>query len=359
MLIGIKEADMPARRGGLGATLLLAAVVVFLPGCAGGNSGGTPSPATPPAPTYPSEFTAAPADPADYAFITPLGNMSPPGHTMPVDHVYFYVVDPDVGPWDLTRTRRLYFPGPGRVTEIRRDADDSLTVQMNAKVSYYMNHVRLDSTIAVGSEVKAGQYLGVFPGSPFAFDIGVIDLNVTIPLIRPERFPYTTPHAGKPLSMFTEPLRTSILARVRREGPDKDGRIDYDVPGTASGYWFLQGLSVADSPMSISGPSQLALARAVRHPEWQAMSCGGTLAYPGAYSLGAGQPAFQTVTLTSGEVAYTVHSLADGPTTPPIAFMRLQMLTADTLKIELWPQTYPNLMSVAPPFTSNAKVYVR
>jgi hypothetical protein len=245
------------------------------------------------------------------------------------------------------------------VVDIRRGADDALTIRMNEKVSYYMNHVRLDSSIAVGSELAAGQYLGTFSAATYAFDLGVIDMNITIPLINPARFPSSPPHAGKPLSMFTEPLRSAIYARVRRDGPDLDGSVDYDVPGTASGYWFLPELSVADSGNTLSGPKVLAMARDVQHPSNQAISVGGTLAYPGIWITGSGEADWPTVTPASGEVTYTIHWGPDGPTTSPSAFMRVQMLTADTLKIEMFPQTSPNIMQVAPPFTSNAKVYVR
>jgi hypothetical protein len=351
---------MPGRSGAVASLLLAVALLTSACGGSGGSSSASGA-AAPPAPNYPAQFTAAPAAEADYAFITPLGNMAPPGpHTWPSDHIYFYVVDPDAGPWDLTRTRRLYFPGPGRVTEIRRDFDDSLTIQMNAKVSYYMNHTRLDSSITVGTEVKAGQYLGVFPGSPFAFDLGVIDLDVTIPLVRPEKFPSTTPHAGKPLAMFTEPLRTALYARVRREGPDKDGRIDYEVPGTASGYWFLQGITPVNYIWTFPADAMLALARAVQRPDWQAVSIGGNLAFSGIVcSVGAGQPDFTAVTPASGEVTYTLHSLADGPATGAWALMRLQLLGPDMLKIETWPLTYPSPSLVVPPFSGNARVYVR
>ena len=339
------------------AVFLMAAILLLLFSCGGGNAAALSAAKAPP--TYPAQFTATPADTGDFAFIIALGSMSPPGHTMPVDHVYFYVVDPDVNPGDLYRTRRLYAPGAGRVVEIRRGTDDSLTIQMNSTVSYYMSHLLLDNSIALGSELTAGQYLGTFSARVYAFDIGVIDMGTTVPLINPNRFPYTTPHAGKPLTLFTEPVRSAIYGRVRREGPDRNGRIDYDVPGTASGYWFLQGLTVADSPYSLSGPSQLALARDAQCPANQAISIGGTLSYPGAYITGLGEADWTTVTPASGAVTYTLRWPPDGPTSQIGAFMRLQLLNENTLKIETFPQTYPDLMTVAPPFTANAKIYVR
>ena len=335
------------------AALLFVTFALIGAGC--GKSGSPTTPAAKAPPNYPAEFTAWPIDSNDFAYVIALGSMSPPGHTLPVDHVYFYIVNPDSNPGEISRLRTLYAPGSGRVVDIRRGADDALTLQMNATVSYYMNHTHLDPGIAVGSELIAGQRLGTTSMVAFAFDIGVVDMNITLPLIRPERFPYDTPHAGKPIHMFTEPLRTSIVSRVWRAGTDYDGRVDFDVPGTLSGCWFLLGLPVAVSGSNLSGSSQLAFAVDVRHPEWQGGSVGGTLAYSGVFVTGAGEPAWATVTPASGEVAYTMRWPMDGPASQVFGSMRVKLLAPDTLKIE----TFPGPALPAPAFTDSAKIYVR
>jgi hypothetical protein len=334
------------------AALLFVATLALAAGC--GKSGSTVAPETPP-PSYPTVFTAWPIDSNEFAYIVPLGSMNPPGHTMPVDHVYFYIVNPDSNVFEISRLRPLYVPAAGRVVDIRRGVDDALTIQMNSRVSYYMNHTHLAAGIAVGSELVAGQVLGTTSAAAFAFDIGVVDLDIQLPLIRPDRYPYSTPHAGKPIGMFAEPLRSSIVSRVRRVGADYDGRVDYDVPGTLSGCWFLLGLPVADSPYNVSGPKQLAFAADPWHPTWQSVSLGGVLGITGAFLSGTGEPAWASVTPASGEVAYTLRWPADGPASQVFGTMRVQLLAPDTLKME----AFTGLAVPAPAFTDSAKIFVR
>jgi len=64
-----------------------------LAGC-GGNHGtsspAAPSPTIEPPLAQTLVFTQSPIDVAAIEFVVPLGNLNPPGHTLPTDHVYFY-----------------------------------------------------------------------------------------------------------------------------------------------------------------------------------------------------------------------------------------------------------------------------
>ncbi|MFI5177952.1 MAG: hypothetical protein ACHQO8_05300, partial [Vicinamibacterales bacterium] len=47
--------------------------------------------------TGPLVFRSSPIAPGAIKWIVPLGNLNPPDHTTPTDHIYFYFADPDAG----------------------------------------------------------------------------------------------------------------------------------------------------------------------------------------------------------------------------------------------------------------------
>jgi hypothetical protein len=77
------------------------------------------------------------------AFITPLGNLNPPGHTLPTDHIYFYFVDPDHCPCDLATPREVRAPAAGTVAYILRVTDDKVGIRIDDRVMYYPGHLRV------------------------------------------------------------------------------------------------------------------------------------------------------------------------------------------------------------------------
>ena len=81
------------RSGGVRAAVL--SLVVVLSACGGSSSSpSTPSPTSGAGssngPSGPFVFRASPIDPGTIEFIAALGNLNPPGHTLPTDHIYFY-----------------------------------------------------------------------------------------------------------------------------------------------------------------------------------------------------------------------------------------------------------------------------
>ncbi|MFQ5511634.1 MAG: hypothetical protein ACE5EO_07270, partial [Candidatus Krumholzibacteriia bacterium] len=59
-------------------------------------------------------FTVSPVDPRAVESIAPLGNLNPPGHTFPTDHVYFYLKPGGGG--GVTVETGLYAPGDMTLT---------------------------------------------------------------------------------------------------------------------------------------------------------------------------------------------------------------------------------------------------
>jgi len=85
-----------------------------------------------------------------------------------------------------------------------------------------------------------------------------------------------------PLALFAEPLRSQLYGKVKREGRDKDGKIDYDQPGKLVGNWFHESLSAGESGRGGGGISakQIAFVYDVVQPTAVRISIGGTVARP-------------------------------------------------------------------------------
>jgi hypothetical protein len=299
--------------------LLLGLVVLSVAGCSG-RGGGKPA-QEPPAEAVPGgrragktaravdvvSLTEPPLRLDEFTEIVPLGNLNPPGHTFPSDHVYFYLVNP-------RKPHAVFAPAAGEVDRIFESGrkDDKVVIRVTPTWRYYLGHVTLDPAVRPGQRVRAGEEIGTFSGRAFALDLGVINETVTrAGFINPNRYPPDTIHADAPLKYFAEPLRTTLYARVRRSGPDKDGKIDYDVPGRLAGNWFLEGLDERDSATPHAWGRHLAFVRDVHDPAAVRIAVGGTLAVQGVFAVqhGATDPA--VVTPQTGKVTYRLLDARD------------------------------------------------
>jgi hypothetical protein len=315
------------------------------------SHGGSPSPAGPtpppgnPAPSAgPFAFHVSPVAVDQVRFIVPLGSLNPPGHTLPTDHIYFYVADPSLGETGASRRTDFFAPADGTVTAVVDNgigADRKVYVQATSRVQYNIDHLIPAITLAPGVQVRAGDRLGT-SGSSFGIDLGVTNQDVTLSgLINLARYTPGTEHTDAPLKYFDEPLRSQLYAKVRSVG-DRDGRIDHDVPARLSGNWFGES---DQAPLAFaydtSDPSQVRIAVASGLP----------LA-PITLGIAASDPRPRDVSVGSGLVRYTVTRAGiDGP----VGHLLVQMLDDQRIRVELIaPASEP-----AAAFTPAARVYVR
>ena len=305
--------------------------------------------------TEPAIFTVSPVAIDKITDLEPLGAMNPSGHTIPTDHVYFYTSwtygEQPIYPAEILP---VYAPGSGVVTWILqgdgRDADAKIMLRMNKWVLYYLDHVVLDSAIKVGSIVTAGQIIGESRG--IAIDLGVVNEKVALPgFVNPLRYGWQTLHTDSPYKYFAEPIRSQLYAMVRRNAVDKDGKIDYDAPGTLIGNWFHESVEVAESMMPPAWPKHLAFCPDSNEPEEMRISIGGTVSTPGKFKPSPTDPAFTDVTLQSGRVVYHLNYTEFGY----FGIMLVQLLDSLHLKVEV----FPNSTDTGQQFTDNAKVYSR
>ena len=309
----------------------------------------------------PGSFSVSPLRIQDYVYATPLGSLNPPGHTLPTDHVYFYWVDPDHRkPGDMDTMRTVFAPGSGVVNFLIQPSppsvDSKIMVTMTNTFSYYLDHVILDSGITLGAHVQAGQILGTTSPQSFALDLGVVNDEITLTgFVSPERYPDQTLHADSPYKYFVEPLRDSLYVTVRRNGSDKDGKIDFDIPGKLVGAWFLKGLPrTGASADPEAWPKHLAFVYDMTDPTAVRISIGGVLSMVGVYAIGSSAPDPASVSSASGPIGYKLYSPFDFPDVSE-GLMMVEMMGDDTIKVE----TFPWLNADTVSFDTSASVYAR
>ena len=308
----------------------------------------------------PGTFTVAPINYPDFVYDTPLGSLNPPGHTVPTDHVYFYWVDPaNRTPGDMDSLRTVYAPGSGIVDwmlpRTSTLADTKIEVKMTNTFRYYIDHLLLDSAITIGTRIKAGQRMGLTSPEAYAIDLGVTNDDVVLRgFIVPDRYGNSV-HADSPYKYFVQPLRDSLYAKNTRIGPDKDGKIDYDIAGRLVGGWFLKGLPVGDSTMAPTGWTRhLAFVYDMNIPGAVRVSIGGVMSMTGVFALFQNTPDPAGISIASGKVSLKLVSAFDRPTLIMGTFL-VQLIAQDTIRTE----TFPNLNSDTLQFDSKASIYTR
>ncbi|MHA1323521.1 MAG: hypothetical protein ACTSRL_12050, partial [Candidatus Helarchaeota archaeon] len=207
----------------------------------------------------------------------PLGNLNPPGHTFPTDHMYFFT-DMNMYPEGFA----IYAPGDiiinliskveysnpianitedytiefdacrdvyGRFGHINNLSDYLWNIIGNFGVEYgdnvYSWNVAGDTFTAYQKHlnliVLAGQELGV-SGWGGGFDFWLKDSRVTLSWVNTD-WTQEFQHTVCPLDYFTDSLKSAMLAKLMDWSgtpvypANYCGKIDYDVPNTAQGIW--------------------------------------------------------------------------------------------------------------------------
>jgi hypothetical protein len=213
-----------------------------------------------------TRLTSAPMHMADIGTIRPYGVMVG-GHVTPVDHQYYYQVDPRA-PRD---TYEVLSPMDGTIVEITHrgqyignPANDRLapgTEQFRIVISYSCTYADLVTSLApsikaqlpatwnssrnsgTSMPVKAGEVIGRIGAE--TLDFAVWDLTKTLPgLLVPLAYDNAEPwkiHTVSPTTYFADDVTAAVTARYLRTATPIDGKIDYDVEGKLVGSWFRAG----------------------------------------------------------------------------------------------------------------------
>ncbi len=236
--------------------------------------------AEPGCPSSGAVFTVSPTDSSAFAYLIPLGNLSPPDHTIPTDHVYYvFPGDMNQGPPPVTSVRAPATIHIGRVSHITaivsggvRSHDYKLDFSPCRGVEAYFDHITslspaLSRAVSAAGEqceehhprpsatyrycnsnfdfvAQAGEVIGQAGGGTAAgFDFGATD-DRSPPMAYANPSRYNQRHVVCPFDLFVGSLRDSFLTRFGRPGNPRTiapvcGTVMQDQAGTAQGNWFI------------------------------------------------------------------------------------------------------------------------
>jgi hypothetical protein len=228
-------------------------------------------------------FTHYPVNMSRLTNIVPLGNLNPPGHTYPTDHMYFFT---NATKWP--DGFEIYAPGQMIITQIKKveydppqvadvTTDYTIDFEVCSKISGRFGHVNNISTFLsdiIGDfgepddsytidnrtyvnynirkkiKVEAGQLLGRAGMGSGGYDFWLHDSQVTLTWVN-DGFASYSKHTVCPLAYFEESVQTNLIAKIGDwlpvDPPGYCGKIDFDIPDTAQGIWAREGWSGEDA----------------------------------------------------------------------------------------------------------------
>jgi hypothetical protein len=346
--------------------LLVAAwVAPLVYGCGGGDSPTAPGPGPeapgPPPPAIPpagANFSVSPVPVELIARITPIGYNN---WVIPQAHTYWLTCDIDI----VLRSTRpchrerlpLRAPADGTVRDANPAADGFLTVEGPPGLEWTFGHVTLEPGVVAGARVTAGQVVArMF--YDHGFDFGMSNRGVHQNFIAPGRYPDGYLHAQHPAEQFAEPLRSEMAARSASLSRPFGG-LDYDVPGTTAGAWFIEGTPREISMRGDSEHVRMWLGRWIEREQTRVAAFG--FRWPGMVNnIVAADPGAQdweSITPASGIVAVKLWAVGQDALpnlTFPAGTVLVEMPSSTQLRME-WFDTHAGVGA----FTPAARMYER
>ncbi|NHJ85499.1 MAG: hypothetical protein FK734_08555 [Asgard group archaeon] len=230
-------------------------------------------------------FTSYPVDMDRLTSIVPLGNLNPPGHTYPTDHMYFftnstYYIDGfeifSPGNITITLISKVEY-NPAQIAGVTQDYTIDFVVC--SAVSGRFGHINNISTFLsditgefgdeygdeessyeidgriytnykkrITIDVPSGQLLGRAGIGGGGYDFWLKDSRVTLEWVNND-ISSSFQHTVCPLNYFVDSLKNVMITKLNAWGgipvypPGYCGRIAFDVAGTAQGIWKREGWS--------------------------------------------------------------------------------------------------------------------
>ncbi len=209
-------------------------------------------------------FTTLPVDLTQVYEIVPLGNLAPPGHTLPTEHTYMHF---NAGGSSM-ELFALYAPADVYITSISRGTgftqdplDYTIYFALCRDVIGYYNHVKelspaLQQIEASGNcrqnagdssyqycenkldKINEGSEMGKVGRLQGNFDFGLIDISKTNNFTNPERYGFRSLHVQCPYDYYDEANKQKFFNLITRNDEKQCGEVMQDVKGTAQGNWF-------------------------------------------------------------------------------------------------------------------------
>lgn len=240
-------------------------------------------------------FGTSPVALDDLASLIPLGNLNPPGHTFPTDHIYLFLRRSDpTDPVSVPVETNVFAPGDAWITSVvfvehlysdPPFTDYTIRFSPCRQLEAYFMHIsslspelltQIDPQqeptcrqyTAGGSlynycelwglqiPIQEGEVIGTAGGrmGQNALDLGAMDARVPpLAYANPSRH-YSNPsgfdpfHVVCPIDYFEAEVRPQLMGLFGGWGDDPRrtiepvcGEVMQDIPGTARGKWYLRG----------------------------------------------------------------------------------------------------------------------
>ena len=243
-------------------------------------------------------FTVSPVDVDEIDDITPLGNLAPPGHTLPTEHIYIAVSNQG----STTEIIPLRAPGDIVITSVTSNPDFmapereeySIRFSLCEDIHGYYNHVKEISDdlkeelnkvactqFSIGGgdsceksisyKVVAGTVIGGVGHLQGNFDLGTYDTRTNLEYANMDRYKgERSLHIVCPLDYFEQSIQTELYGKIVREEAPRCGTVLQDVPKTLQGNWFF-----GDSTQIQPWDWHLSFVHLNDNPNYKVISVGG------------------------------------------------------------------------------------
>ena len=324
------------------------------------------------------EFTVIPLDTAHFWEFAPIGHIMLPQHPIPTaaggfQFKTFNDPQPIRAPADGVITCIRYL----RIREHGVEYDDYrlYLFHTNTFISDFDHLSAIDpsilsriSTLKEGFNqvyvpVKAGDVIAKTGMYIAGLGWYLYDLEANLNYVNKEKYGPMA-YSVFPLDYFRQDLGELLYTFVRRTKEPRGGRADFDIDGTISGNWIVEGSDPRSGPESWS--VWLSFCYDMYDPDCRRISIGTALGRTigeenGVLTCPKGGPAYTEVTPASGPVVYRLYPVWEGQeffgvqVDETIRYTLLvQMVDNRKIKVELFRGDVPN-----PSFTSKAMYYTR
>jgi hypothetical protein len=311
----------------------------------------------------PVTYSVSPLSLDAFSNIMPLGNLNPPSHTFPSNHIYF-VLNPGV--WEIRA------PADGIISGLRSETsnDYNIYIAHTSTFETQFRHVEkladwiLNQTgqlepagemdepqITVNIPVKAGDVIATTEihssggHTQHCVDMYATNLEVYLTgFIHPEHQPLDENHRVSALDYFEKSIQESLYNKVKRTAEPRGGKFDFDQPGRLVGDWL--------TGEKWEWAGQLAFVYDVDDPTQVRITVGGTLATGvGVFSIDNDAPDPATISTASGLVVYHLQGVWENLGTYTLL---VKMLDDERIEVEAFPGSLYDAQ-----FTAAAVIYNR
>jgi len=172
-------------------------------------------------------------------------------HITPIDHIYVYYPEMSNDHSVAAGSYLVTSPADGIISGIEDFQktnnypypDHRVVVEHSCNLYSVFVHIgKLSSGIAVGSQVKAGDVIADDSYSP-GYDFSTFDGTVTLQFLNPTSYSQAESwkkFTANSFNYFPADVRAQLETKSLRSSAPFDGKIDWDMEGTAQGNWFVQ-----------------------------------------------------------------------------------------------------------------------